>query len=75
MLEDALTDRDLVHSQTASVIVRHIALGVTGMGCEDSMMHLMNLSVTHQPAATKKIYPRPDMPSCDSFLWTLLWIK
>ncbi|KAJ8593868.1 ARM repeat-containing protein [Rhizopogon salebrosus TDB-379] len=43
MLEDALTDRDLVHRQTASVIVKHIALGVTGMGCEDSMMHLMNL--------------------------------
>jgi splicing factor 3B subunit 1 len=43
MLEDALTDRDLVHRQTASVIVEHIALGVAGMGCEDSMMHLMNL--------------------------------
>ncbi|KAG1899481.1 armadillo-type protein [Suillus fuscotomentosus] len=43
MLEDALTDRDLVHRQTASVIVKHIALGVAGMGCEDSMMHLMNL--------------------------------
>jgi splicing factor 3B subunit 1 len=53
MLEDALTDCDLVHRQTASVIVEHIALGVAGMehialgvagmGCEDSMMHLMNL--------------------------------
>jgi splicing factor 3B subunit 1 len=43
MLEDALTDRDLVHRQTASVIMEHIALGVAGMGCEDSMMHLMNL--------------------------------
>ena len=43
MLEDALTDRDLVHRQTASVIVKHIALGVAGMGCEDSLMHLMNL--------------------------------
>jgi splicing factor 3B subunit 1 len=42
MLEDALTDRDLVHRQTASVIVKHIALGVAGMGCEDSMMHLPN---------------------------------
>jgi len=43
MLEDTLTDRDLVHRQTASVITKHIALGVTGMGCEDSLMHLMNL--------------------------------
>jgi splicing factor 3B subunit 1 len=39
MLEDALTDYDLVHRQTASVIVKHIALGVAGMGYED----LMNL--------------------------------
>ncbi|KAG2339458.1 hypothetical protein BDR05DRAFT_951218 [Suillus weaverae] len=22
-----------------------------------------------------KIFPRPDMPSCDSFIWILLWIK
>ncbi|KAG5220761.1 Splicing factor [Salix suchowensis] len=44
MLEDALTDRDLVHRQTASTIVKHLALGVAGLGCEDSMMHLMNLA-------------------------------
>ncbi|KAF7307564.1 AP-1 complex subunit gamma [Mycena indigotica] len=43
MLEDALTNRDLVHRQTASTIVKHLALGVAGLGCEDSMMHLMNL--------------------------------
>ncbi|KAJ7475980.1 armadillo-type protein [Mycena latifolia] len=43
LLEDALTDRDAVHRQTASTIVRHLALGVAGMGCEDSMLHLMNL--------------------------------
>jgi hypothetical protein len=43
MLEDALTDRDLVHRQTASTIVKHLALGVAGLGCEDSMLHLMNL--------------------------------
>lgn len=43
MLEDALTDRDLVHRQTACVVVKHLALGVTGLGCEDSMIHLMNL--------------------------------
>lgn len=43
ILEDALTDRDLVHRQTASIIVKHLALGVAGLGCEDAMMHLMNL--------------------------------
>ncbi|KAJ8461976.1 hypothetical protein ONZ51_g11204 [Trametes cubensis] len=43
MLEDALTDRDLVHRQTASTIVKHLALGVAGLGCKDSMFHLMNL--------------------------------
>jgi splicing factor 3B subunit 1 len=42
-LEDALTDCDIVHRQTASVIVKHIALDVADMGCEDSMMHLMNI--------------------------------
>jgi splicing factor 3B subunit 1 len=42
MLEDALTDRDLVHRQTASTTVKHLALGVAGLGCEDSMMYLMN---------------------------------
>ncbi|OJA14934.1 hypothetical protein AZE42_13378, partial [Rhizopogon vesiculosus] len=26
MLEDALTDHDLVHHQTASIIVKHITL-------------------------------------------------
>ncbi|KAF9511235.1 hypothetical protein BS47DRAFT_1383540 [Hydnum rufescens UP504] len=43
MLEDALTDRDLVHRQTASTIVKHLAIGVAGLGCEDSMIHLLNL--------------------------------
>ena len=43
MLEDALTERDAVHRQTASTIVKHLALGVAGMGCEDTMLHLLNL--------------------------------
>ena len=43
LLEDALTDRDPVHRQTAAAIVKHIALGVAGLGREDAMMHLMNL--------------------------------
>ncbi|KAF7327639.1 Splicing factor 3B subunit 1 [Mycena kentingensis (nom. inval.)] len=43
LLEDALMERDAVHRQTASTIVKHLALGVAGSGCEDQMMHLMNL--------------------------------
>ncbi|KAI9710139.1 MAG: hypothetical protein M1820_002941 [Bogoriella megaspora] len=43
MLEDALVDRDQVHRQTAANVVQHIALGVTGLGCEDAMEHLLNL--------------------------------
>lgn len=42
-LEDALTDRDHVHRQTAASIVKHLALGVSGLGQEDSMQHLLNL--------------------------------
>ncbi|KDN42069.1 putative splicing factor 3b subunit 1 [Tilletiaria anomala UBC 951] len=42
-LEDALTDRDHVHRQTSASIVKHLALGVAGLGQEDSMQHLLNL--------------------------------
>lgn len=34
--------RDLVHRQTACWAVKHMALGVFGFGCEDSLLHLMN---------------------------------
>lgn len=43
LLEDALQDRDLVHRQTAAAVVQHIALGVVGLGCEDALLHLLNL--------------------------------
>lgn len=43
LLEDALIDRDQVHRQTAAAVVKHIALGVVGLGCEDAMVHLLNL--------------------------------
>eukprot|EP00735_Rhodelphis_limneticus_P001151 TRINITY_DN11719_c0_g1::TRINITY_DN11719_c0_g1_i1::g.17490::m.17490 TRINITY_DN11719_c0_g1::TRINITY_DN11719_c0_g1_i1::g.17490 ORF type:complete len:843 (+),score=305.54,sp/O75533/SF3B1_HUMAN/81.19/0.0,HEAT_2/PF13646.1/0.0025,HEAT_2/PF13646.1/1.1,HEAT_2/PF13646.1/9.7e+03,HEAT_2/PF13646.1/45,HEAT_2/PF13646.1/1.2e+02,HEAT_2/PF13646.1/0.55,HEAT_2/PF13646.1/0.013,HEAT_2/PF13646.1/63,HEAT/PF02985.17/1.4e+02,HEAT/PF02985.17/9.6e+02,HEAT/PF02985.17/0.00087,HEAT/PF02985.17/2.1e+03,HEAT/PF02985.17/0.61,HEAT len=43
LLEDALIDRDLVHRQTASTVVKHMALGVFGLGCEDALQHLLNL--------------------------------
>jgi splicing factor 3B subunit 1 len=42
LLEDALIDRDLVHRQTACTTVKHLALGVAGLNCEDSMVHLLN---------------------------------
>ncbi|EME38464.1 hypothetical protein DOTSEDRAFT_48672 [Dothistroma septosporum NZE10] len=43
LLEDALIDRDQVHRQTAAAVVKHVALGVVGLGCEDAMLHLLNL--------------------------------
>ncbi|KAI8913712.1 armadillo-type protein [Entophlyctis helioformis] len=43
LLEDALIDRDLVHRQTACTTVKHISLGVVGLGCEDALTHLLNL--------------------------------
>ncbi|KAJ3413449.1 Splicing factor 3B subunit 1 [Chytridiales sp. JEL 0842] len=42
LLEDALIDRDLVHRQTACTTVKHMALGVVGLGCEDALLHLLN---------------------------------
>jgi splicing factor 3B subunit 1 len=42
LLEDALMDRDLVHRQTACTVVKHMALGVCGLGCEDALRHLLN---------------------------------
>ncbi|KAF2234478.1 ARM repeat-containing protein [Viridothelium virens] len=43
LLSDGLTDRDQVHRQTSASVVKHIALGVVGLGCEDAMEHLLNL--------------------------------
>jgi len=42
LIEDALIDRDLVHRQTACTVVKHMALGVYGLGCEDALIHLLN---------------------------------
>jgi splicing factor 3B subunit 1 len=42
MLEDALMDRDPVHRQTACAAVKHLSLGVAGLGCEDALLHLLN---------------------------------
>lgn len=43
LLEDALMDRDMIHRQTAATTVKHLALGVAGLGCEDACQHLLNL--------------------------------
>jgi splicing factor 3B subunit 1 len=43
LVEDALTDRDVVHRQTAATVVKHLALGCVGMGCEDAFIHYLNL--------------------------------
>ncbi|BFZ63543.1 U2 snRNP component prp10 [Saitoella coloradoensis] len=43
LLEDALTDRDQVHRQTAATTIKHMALGCVGLGVEDAMLHLLNL--------------------------------
>jgi splicing factor 3B subunit 1 len=42
LLEDALMDRDAVHRQTACSVVKHMSLGVQGLGSEDALIHLMN---------------------------------
>lgn len=42
LLEDALMERDVVHRQTAATTVKHVALGVVGLDCEDALGHLLN---------------------------------
>jgi splicing factor 3B subunit 1 len=42
LLEDALTDRDLVHRQTAASAIKHLALGVSCLNSEDALIHLLN---------------------------------
>jgi splicing factor 3B subunit 1 len=42
LLEDALADRDAVHRQTAAAALKHVALGVAGLGCEEALQHLFN---------------------------------
>lgn len=43
LYEEALIDRDLIHRQIACSGIKHLAIGVYGFGCEDSLTHLMNL--------------------------------
>lgn len=43
LLQDALTDRDLVHRQTAATCLKHLAVNCAGRGLEDAFVHCMNL--------------------------------
>lgn len=47
LLQDALTDRDQVHRQTAATVVRHLALNCAARGAaaaaDDVFVHLINL--------------------------------
>lgn len=43
LLLDALTDRDLVHRQIASNVVKHLALGSYCQGYEDAFINFLNL--------------------------------
>jgi len=42
LLVDALMERDPVHRQTACATVKHLSLGVAGLGREDALIHLLN---------------------------------
>lgn len=42
LLEDALTDRDVVHRQMACSAVKHLAVAVSGLGARDALIHLLN---------------------------------
>lgn len=42
LLENALTDRDMVHRQIATWACKHLALGCFGLNREDALMHLLN---------------------------------
>ena len=43
LLADALTDKDVVHRQTAMSAVKHLAIYGKGAGLDDCMVHLLNL--------------------------------
>ncbi|KAH9326843.1 hypothetical protein KI387_007021, partial [Taxus chinensis] len=48
LIKDALMDRDLMHWQTTVSIVKNMALGVEGLGCEDTFLHLLKGNI-HWP--------------------------
>ena len=42
VVDDAMMDRDYVHRQNGASIVKHVALGVAGLGHEDALQHMFN---------------------------------
>ena len=42
LLEDAITDRYLVHRQITTAVVRHLKLRLQRLNCEDALTHLLN---------------------------------
>lgn len=42
LLEDALMDRDMVHRQIATNVIKHMSLGAAGLNREDAFAHLLN---------------------------------
>ena len=42
LLQNALTERELVHRQQACGVVKHLAINVAGLNCEDALIHLLN---------------------------------
>jgi splicing factor 3B subunit 1 len=42
VLEDALIDRNIIHRQTAAYAISHLSIGVSRMGLEDAILHLLN---------------------------------
>ena len=42
LVDDAMMDRDYVHRQNGASIIKHVALGVAGLGHEDALQHMFN---------------------------------
>ena len=42
LLQNALTERELVHRQQACGVVKHLSINVAGLNCEDALIHLLN---------------------------------
>jgi hypothetical protein len=47
-----------VHRQTAASAVKHLALGVAGLGCEDALVHLLNFVSACKHARANQILGR-----------------
>ncbi|GMM32737.1 U2 snRNP complex subunit [Saccharomycopsis crataegensis] len=43
LLEDALSDRDQIHRQTAATVIKHMAINCAGLGMEEVFIHFLNM--------------------------------